>query len=143
MLIWSVTASENEPREDTFASHLQLKRGIKPNNSEDVLGTSSFKHGRCKISFLTVKERFTPSARQLLQQLLIEIEWNISKPEQIRFVLLWEAGYSFRAPILTDVRDGRNPHIVPSNCCPGMLHFPPTIPFPGDPSSDCHSVCQS
>jgi hypothetical protein len=117
LLIWSVIASENEAGEENVESHLQLKRVIEPNHSDDVLGTSSFKHDGCKNGVLTLGKKFRPSARQLLQQLPIEIESNISNPEQVRFVLLRQVGDSFNTPILTDVRDGRDSEIAPPSCC--------------------------
>jgi hypothetical protein len=111
MVISSVMARENEAREESFGHHLQLKRLIDPINSEDVLGTSTLKHDRCKIFFFALKQRFGTSMRRIFQQLSIEIESNISKPEPIRFILRRQAEYSFNAPIFTDLRDGRDSHI--------------------------------
>jgi hypothetical protein len=105
MIIWIVMARENEAREACIRHHLQLKRLLESNNSEDVLGTSA------------LEQRFGPGARRMRPQLPIEIEPNISKPEQIRFILRRQDEYSFNAPILTGVRDGRDSPIVPPNFC--------------------------
>jgi hypothetical protein len=123
MVIWSAMARENEAREECFGHHLQLKPLIESNNPEDVLGTSSLKHGRCVICFFALNQRFGPGARRILPQLSSEIQAHISKSEQIGFVLRKQAEYSFNAPIRTNARDGQDSHIAPPNRCAEMLQF--------------------
>jgi hypothetical protein len=94
LLIWSLTGRENEGPEENLAPHLQLKRGIEPNNSEDVLGTSGFNRFLCydgTMLLLPLSPKFTMDKIHI-------------------------------------------------SCLP-TAPLTPAIPFPSDPSLDCHRQC--
>jgi hypothetical protein len=119
-LIWCLIARGNPAREEWFGHHLQLKRLIESNNSEDARNLKR-EAWRMRHLFLWPEARIRPVARRILPQLSIEIESNISKPEQGRFLLRRQAEYSFNAPIFTGVRDGQDSHIAPPNRCAEIL----------------------
>jgi hypothetical protein len=73
-------ARENGAREQCFG---------RDGHSEDVLGTSSQKQGRCKILFFALNPRFGPGARRMLPQLSIEIQ----------FILRRQAEYSAKTTV--------------------------------------------